>query len=74
MVIRNAANHTKIATMMGWCAEDVRQFIELIEQKVDGSGYFLFPHPDMHGVARLTSHIAGNRWVIETGPIDLDQY
>jgi|GEM_PF-6968375 len=73
MVIRNALNHAKIAAEIGWTAEDVSLFIVHIEPKADGTGYFLMPHQDLPGGQRLKPVRLGNKWLIETGPIDLQR-
>ena len=72
MIIRNAANHAKIASNIGWAVEDVSQYIAHIEPKSDGSGYFLLPHQDLPFGPQYKPLRLGNAWVIQTGPIELD--
>jgi len=71
MVVRNSANDAKIAAAIGWSREDVSQFIVHVEPKADGSGFILRPHQGMPGGMYPKPVRLGNRWIIETGPIDL---
>ncbi|KMM94909.1 hypothetical protein TU81_00295 [Pseudomonas lini] len=73
MVIRNVTNDAKIAAAIGWSREDVSLFIVHVEPKADGSGYILWPHQDMLGGPRLKPVRLGNKWLIDTGPIDLEE-
>ncbi|UNM22088.1 hypothetical protein K0P33_11800 [Pseudomonas sp. ArH3a] len=57
---------------MKWSVENASQFVVEIVAKSDQAGYWLHIHQDMPGSKPLKPRYLGDKWVIETGPINFD--
>lgn len=79
MIPRTPSNNAKMAKAINlaeannWSADDANRFVVAVVAKADNSGYLLHIHQDMQGHNRLKPARLGDKWVIETGPIDFDE-
>ncbi len=72
MIPRTPSNNAKMAAAMEWSVEDASRFVVEIVAKSNQSGYRLHIHQDMPGCVPLKPRYLGDKWVIETGPINFD--
>lgn len=72
MIPRTPSNNAKMAAAMKWSVEDASRFVVEIVAKSNNSGYLLHIHQDMPGCIPLKPLRLGDKWVIETGPINFD--
>jgi hypothetical protein len=72
MIPRTPSNNAKMAAAMKWSVEDASRFVVEIVAMSNNSGYWLHIHQDMPGRVPLKPRYLGDKWVIETGPINFD--